>query len=88
MKHPDPWAAQQDGFEAYTGPSPDDGFTPMDDRATALANYLRGELKARPQRLSSTETVTLANGVRAKLSQRSPDNWELVIHLNRDWFKV
>jgi hypothetical protein len=87
MKHPDPWAAP-DSFSRYEGPNADDGFSPMDARAHDLADYLRAELSARPQRLSSTETVTLANGVRAQLSQRSTDEWEITIHLNRDWFRV
>jgi len=88
MKRPDPWAAVPDGFSPFEGPAPNDGFTPMDDRATDLAAYLRAELAARPQRLSSTETITLSNGVRAQISQRSTDDWEVVIHLGRDWYRV
>jgi hypothetical protein len=84
----DPWTKPDPGFEHHTGPSADDGFSPMDARAADLANFLRAELTAHPQRLSSTETITLANGVRAQLSQRSTDEWELAIHLSRDWFRV
>jgi hypothetical protein len=87
MKRPDPWA-EPDGFQPYTGPSAADGFDPLDSRARDLANYLRGELAEQPKRQSSTETITLANGVRAQLSQRSADNWELAIHLGRDFYRV
>jgi hypothetical protein len=87
-KHIDPWATPDPGFEPYIGPSAADGFSPLDSRGKDLQTYLRAELAARPQRLSATETVTLANGVRAQLSQRDADEWELAIHLSRDWFRV
>jgi hypothetical protein len=87
-KHTDPWATAEPGFKPYTGRSADDGFSPMDSRARDLATYLRAELAAHPERQAPIETVTLANGARAQLSQRSTDDWELVIHLRRDFYQV
>jgi predicted Zn-dependent protease len=84
----DPWATPDPGFERYIGPDAADGFDPLDSRGKDLADYLRGELTARPQHQSTHETVILTNGTRAQLSQRSTDQWELLIHLGRDFYKV
>jgi hypothetical protein len=89
-KQPDPWTTP-DGFERYIGPAADDGFTPMDSRATDLADYLRGEIQgivSPSPRRATLETVTLANGAQAQLSQRSAETWELTIHLGRDFYRV
>jgi hypothetical protein len=39
-------------------------------------------------RIATIETVTLADGTRGQLTQRSANEWELLIHLHRDFYKV
>jgi len=89
-KHADTWAISEPGFERYTGPA-DDGFTPMDSQAKDLADYLRAEVQnitVQSARIATIETVTLPNGTTGQLSQKSADEWELLVHLHRDFYRV
>jgi len=90
-KHPDPWATSEPGFDRYIGPAMRDGFDPMDSRAKDLADYLRAEVQnitRQSPRIATIETVTLPNGTTGQLSQKSADEWELLVHLHRDFYRV
>jgi hypothetical protein len=90
-KYPDPWAATEPGFDRYIGPAPDDGFAPMDSQAKDLADYLRAEVQnitRQSPSIATIETVALPNGTTGQLSQKSADEWELLVHLHRDFYRV
>jgi hypothetical protein len=78
------------GFEPYV-PTVTDAFdSVIDRRATELATYLRGELQeiGRSPAKESQTMVALPDGRIGQLTQRATDEWELVIHLGRDFYKV
>jgi hypothetical protein len=77
-----------DGFERYSGPSAADGFDPLDSRGKELADYLRAELAAHPQRTATHETVMLANGRKRELRRSENGDWELRVHLGRDYYEI
>jgi hypothetical protein len=87
-KHIDPWAAPDPGFERYTGPAVTDGFDPLDSRRKDLADYLRAELTAHPQRTATHETVMLSNGRNGELIRRENGDWELRVHMGRDYYEI
>jgi hypothetical protein len=89
MKHSDPWAIVEPGWERYTGPAAEDGFTPLDSRAGDLADYLRAEIKGQsPRPRQTVETVVLPDGTHAQLIEKAADNHEIVVHLQRDQYRV
>jgi hypothetical protein len=87
-KHPDPWAPLP-GFEPYVPPVSHGFDSVVDARATELASFLRSEIREMVGRTPESQTmVELPNGTRGQLTEKSPDSWELVIHLGRDLYKV
>jgi hypothetical protein len=89
----DPWAIPEKGFEKYSGPSANDGFDPLDSRATELVTYLRAEIQEMVggksiERHTRPETVVLPDGTRGILQQRAADDWEIVTHVRRDFYRV
>ena len=88
----DPWADTEPKWERYAGRDGGasvDGFTPLDTRAGDLAAYLRAEIDLRSARPEESQTmVRLPNGTHARLTQKSADEWELMVHLGRDFYKV
>ena len=84
----DPWAAPDPGFERYTGPDAADGFDPLDSCNKDLVDHLRAELAAHPQRTATHETVMLANGRKRELMRRENGDWELRVHLGRDYYEI
>ncbi len=85
----DPWAIPESGFEPYAGPASDDGFQPIDRKASDLRAFLR---TVRETEVAASEQfsgwVVLANGARGHLTQKADGSWELAIHLQRDFFQV
>jgi hypothetical protein len=87
-KRNDPWAALP-GFEPYE-PKLTDGFDSVDTQATDLASYLRAEVQnlTRQSRPEPITTVVLADGTRSQLIQRADDDWEVRVHLRRDFYRT
>ena len=86
-KHIDRWA-DPDCFDRYSGPNANDGFTPLDSRAKDLTDYLRDNLAVVPQHTTTHETVKLANGRTRQLTRRENGDWELRVHLGRDYYQI
>jgi hypothetical protein len=89
----DPWAIPEPGFEKYQGPKAADGFEPMDTQAADLGTFLRSEeVQAMFGRERKTEpsigAVTLPDGTPAQLTQKSDNEWELMVHVRRDFYRV
>ena len=83
------WAPEP-GFQPYAGPDADDGFSPMDSQAVDLGNFLRSEIQnlrpSRPQ--EPITTVVLPDGTHGQLTERAADDWEILVHLHRDFYRV
>jgi hypothetical protein len=78
-----------DLFEPYAGPQADDGFEQECSQPSDLKAFIRSaQALTRKPATPAVETLTLPDGSRAQLSQKSADKWELVIHLGRDFYKV
>jgi hypothetical protein len=78
-----------DPFEPYAGPRPDDGFEQECSKPSDLKAFIRSaEALAGKTATPAVETLTLPDGSRAQVIQKSADKWELVIHLGRDFYKV
>jgi len=92
-RHVDPWATPEPGFEKYQGPKTEDGFTPMDTQAFDLGTFLRSQeaqaFIGQPARKSEpTGAVMLPDGRPAQLTQKADDEWELMVHVRRDIYKI
>jgi hypothetical protein len=89
-KRNDPWAPLP-GFEPYE-PKLTDGFDFVVDTQTVdLGNFLRAEAKkltrqSRPQ--EPITTVVLADGTRGQLIERAATDWEVRVHLRRDFYRT
>jgi len=78
-----------DLFQPYAGPQVDDGFEQECSKPSDLQAFIRNaEAIARKAVTPAVETLTLPDGSRAQIMQRSAALWELVIHLGRDFYKV
>jgi hypothetical protein len=90
VEYTDPWATQEPGFEQYAGPAAADGFDPLDTQTVDLGTFLRAEAQkvAAQSPRQTVETVTLPNGTRGQLTEKAFNNWELLIHLGRDYYRV
>src|SRR5260370_33320126 len=78
-------------FEHYERPQ-DDGFSPVDTQAVDLSTFLRGEVQ-RVRGESSRDkaavgAVMLPDGTPAQLTETATGEWELMVHVKRDWCKV
>jgi hypothetical protein len=88
-KRNDPWAPLP-GFEPYE-PKLTDGFdSVVDTQAVDLGNYLRAEVQnlTRQSRPEPITTVVLAHGARGQLIERAADDWEVRVHLRRDFYRT
>src|SRR5260370_36701788 len=85
----DPWAIPESGFEPYAGPASDDGFQPIDRKASDLRAFLR---TVRETVVAASEHfsgwVVLTNGARGHFTQKTDGSWELAIHLHRDFIQA
>jgi hypothetical protein len=89
----DPWAVKEPGWEPYAGPdggTAADGFDPVDTQAINLASFLRAEIQEfdRSSWKENRETVYLPDGSMGILTERAADDWEISIHLRRDFYRV
>src|ERR1700682_6184291 len=83
------WAPEP-GFQPYAGPDANDGFSPMDTQAVDLGNYLRSEVQKlrRAHQQRPITTVVLPDGTCGQLTERAADDWEILVHLHRDFYRV
>jgi hypothetical protein len=86
----DPWAPSPK-WEPYQR-VPDERFAPVDTQAFDLSNFLRGEvqkIRGQSTREEAVQgSVMLPDGRPAQLTQTATGEWELMVHVKRDWFMV
>src|SRR5258708_38392531 len=91
MRYPDPFAPSEK-WQPYERP-PDESFQPLDTQAVDLNTFLRGEeaqkFLGQPRVKEEVQgTVMLPDGTPAQLTEKPTGDWELMVHVKRDWFKV
>jgi len=89
----DSWAPSPK-WEPYQTPS-NDGFSPMDTQSVDLNTFLRSEEvqeflgRSSPRVKEAVQgAVKLPDGTPAQLTEKPTGEWELMVHVKRDWFKV
>ena len=91
----DSWAIPLPGFEPYELP-PEDKFDTVDRKTYELGSFLRSEDEEVQQLLGQSPrvkeavqgAVKLPDGTPAQLTQTATGEWELMVHVKRDWFRV
>src|SRR5260370_1456349 len=90
-RYPDPWLPSPK-WEPYELPQ-DQKFDTVDRKTYDLGEFLRSEEVQRllgppPREKEAVGAVMLPDGRPAQLTETATGEWELMVHVKRDWFKV